>query len=64
MAHVSVKRTLYISLVRSHITYCSMTWRPNLIKNIEKIQRRVTKFILNDYSCNYFDGLKQLTYFH
>ena len=60
---VTVKNTLYISLVRSQVTYCSMIWRPNLIRDItliEQIQRRATKFILNDYSSNYFNRLKQL----
>ena len=60
---VTAKRTLYISLVRSQVTYCSVIWRPNLIKDItliEQIQRRATKFILNDYSSDYFDRLKQL----
>ena len=60
---VTDKRTLYISLVRLQFTYCSMIWRPNLIKDItliEQIQRRATKFILNDYSSDYFDRLKQL----
>ena len=60
---VTAKRTLYISLVRLQVTYCSVIWRPNLIKDItliEQIQRRATKFILNDYSSDYFDRLKQL----
>ena len=60
---MTAKRTLYISLVRSQVTYCSVIWRPNLIKDItliEQIQRRATKFILNDYSSDYFDRLKQL----
>ena len=60
---VIAKKTLYISLVRSQITYCSMNWRPNLIRDItliKQIQRRATKFILNDYSTNYFNRLKQL----
>ena len=40
-----------------------MILRPNLIKDItliEQIQRRASKFILNDYSSDYFDRLKQL----
>jgi len=48
---VSAKRTLYLSLVKSQVTYYSIVWRPNLIKDItliERIQRRATKFILND----------------
>ena len=60
---VTAKKTLYISLVRSQVTYCSMIWRPNLIRDItliEQIQRRATKFILNDYSSNYFNRFKQL----
>ena len=60
---MTAKRTLYISLVRLQVTYCSVIWRPNLIKDmtlIEQIQRRATKFILNDYSSDYFDRLKQL----
>ena len=45
---VNLKKQLYISLVRSHLCYCSQIWRPNLIKditNIERIQRKATKFI-------------------
>ena len=59
---VTAKKTLYI-LVRSQVTYCLMIWRPNLIRDItliEQTQRRATKFILNDYSSNYFNRLKQL----
>ena len=45
-----------LSLVHSQLTYCSTIWRPYLHKGIltlEKIQRRATKFILNDYSSDY-----------
>ena len=42
-----------ISQILAHIAnYCSIIWRPHLIKDIkmiEQLQRRVTKFILNDY---------------
>ena len=53
------KFQLYLTLVRSHLTYCSSIWHPYLIKDIillERIQRRATKFILNDYllKSNYF----------
>ena len=60
---VFTKRALYLSLVRSQVMYCSIVWRPNLIKNItlvKRIQRRETKFILNDYDFSYFDRLKKL----
>jgi len=47
---------LYISLVRSQLLYCTQIWRPHLMKdivNLERIQRRATKHILNDYSSPY-----------
>ena len=59
-APVRTKKLLYLSLVRSQLTYCSQVWRPRLIKDftaLERIQRRATKFILNDYSSNYRDRL-------
>ena len=52
----STKKRLYVSLIRSQLLYCSQIWRPYLrkdIKLIENVQRRATKFILNDYSSVY-----------
>ena len=60
---VSLKKMLYISLVRSQLTYCSQLWRPRFLKdiaNLEQIQRRSTKYILNNYTTNYKDRLIQL----
>ena len=60
---VSVKKSLYLSLVRSHLMYCSVIWRPHLCKDIillEKIQRRASKFLLNDYSSDYKTRLMSL----
>ena len=60
---ISAKKQLYTSLVRPRLLYCSQLWRPHLIKDIlrlEKIQRRVTKFILNDYVSDYRSRLSQL----
>ena len=51
-----VRKTLYLSLVRSQLTYCCPVWRPHLLKDIlllEKVQRRATKWILNDYRSDY-----------
>ena len=54
---------LYVSLVRSQLFYCSQLWRPHLLKdieNIERIQRRATKFILRDYTSSYKTRLLKL----
>ena len=54
---------LYISLVRSQLFYCTQLWRPHLLKdidNIERIQRRATKFILQDYTSSYKTRLLKL----
>ena len=53
---LSAKKRLYISLVRSQLLYCSQVWHPCYIKDIlllERIQRRATKYILNDYKSSY-----------
>ena len=58
---VKAKKTLYITLVRSQLTYCSQLWNPYLIKDtitLEKIQRQATKFILKDYESSYHTLLK------
>ena len=57
------KKSLYLSLVRSQLTYCSQLWRPNIIKDIkrlETIQRRATKFIMSNTSTSYRDRLQFL----
>ena len=62
-ASVSLKKTLYITLVWSHLTYCSQLWRPRFLKdiaNLERIQRRSTKYILRDYTSNYKERLTTL----
>ena len=47
---------LYVSLIRSQLLYCTQIWRPHLMKDIltiERVQRRATKYILNDFtSCH------------
>ena len=57
------KKSLYISLVRSHLLYCSVIWRPHLSKDIkllERVQRRASKYLLNDYSSDYKSRLISL----
>ena len=48
---ITSKKQLYISLIRSLFMYCSVLWKPYLVKHIqllEHIQRHATKYILND----------------
>ena len=56
------RKHLYLTLVRSHLVYCSPLWRPYLIKDIEhfeRLQRRITKFILNNYELDYKSRLSK-----
>ena len=46
----TVRRRLYLCLVRSQLCYGSQIWAPQsvtLIKRVERLQRRATKYILN-----------------
>ena len=57
------KKQLYLALVRLQISYCSQLWRPQLIKDInvlERIQHRATKYTLNDYASSYKLRLSKL----
>ena len=60
---VEAKKQLYTALVRSQMLNCSQLWRPQLIKDInilERVQRRATKYILYDYTSSYKSRLQQL----
>ena len=57
------KKHLYISLVRYQLMFCSMLWKPYLLKDIrqlEQLQHRATNYISNDYSSNYKSRLLEL----
>ena len=48
----SVKSSAYRGLVRPSLDYCSIVWNPHLarhIQQVEMIQRRATRFVLNRY---------------
>ena len=49
ISNTSVKRTIYLTLVRPHLGYATQIWAPqsvDLIVRLERTQRRATKFIL------------------
>ena len=57
------RKLLYISLVQSKLLFCSPIWKPYLLKHVhtlETLQRRATKYILNDYHTDYKTRLIQL----
>ena len=50
VSNISIRRRLYLCLVRSQICYGSQIWSPQsvtLVKRMERLQRRATKYILN-----------------
>ncbi|XP_028417146.1 uncharacterized protein LOC114541420 [Dendronephthya gigantea] len=49
LTDVSVRRTLYLSLVKSNLTYACEVWSPYVCSQrikIERVQRRATRWIL------------------
>ena len=61
-----IRRSIYLTLVRSHLGYATQVWAPQpieLVCKMERIQRRASKYILNlPFNCqqSYKDGLIQL----
>jgi hypothetical protein len=55
--------TLYKSLVRPHLDYCSQAWRPHLRKDIdtlEKVQRRASRMVTEFRGWSYDQRLSSL----
>ena len=60
---VMTKKVLYLHIVRSCLLYCSPLWRPHQIQHItllERVQRRASKYILNDYTTDHKTRLIRL----
>jgi hypothetical protein len=53
--NTAMRRTLYLALVRPHLGYATQIWAPQsaeLIRKIERTQRRATKFVIElPFSC-------------
>ncbi len=52
LTNIKARKLLYLQLVRSNLAYASQVWCPQSVRliqdlEIEKVQRRATKFILN-----------------
>ena len=50
---IPAKHKPYLSLVHSRLSYCFPVWRPQHARDsvsLERVQRRATKYILNDYT--------------
>ena len=56
---IEAKKQLYISLIRSQIMYCSQLWRPQLIRDINILERVQRRAIQNLYSITTFHHIKQ-----
>ena len=47
---ISIRRSMYLTMVRPHIGYATQVWAPqsiDLVLKLERIQRRATRYILN-----------------
>ena len=64
---ITVRRSAYLTLVRSHLGYATQVWTPqsiDLIRKLERVQRRATKYILDlPFICDqtYGDRLMNLS---
>jgi hypothetical protein len=59
----NVRRTLYLSLVKSQLCYTAEVWSPSQYNNkmlLERVQRRATRWILQTRDLTYKDRLQML----
>ena len=60
---IYARKQLYLTLRRSQMMYSSQLWHPFLLKDtkiLQQVQRRATKYILNNYIISYNCRLIQL----
>ena len=61
---MNTRRTLYLSLVKSQLLYASEVWSPvnnvQLSRQVEKVQRRATKWILMNREMPYKERMSSL----
>jgi hypothetical protein len=66
MTDTRCRQLLYLSLVRSHLSYASEIWAPQTLSHnleiLEGVQRRATKFILQNNELSYLEHLGNLIY--
>ena len=64
LTDLKCRRSLYLALVRAHLCYGSELWAPQStskdLLRIESVQRRASKYVLQDYHSSYADRLKLL----
>jgi hypothetical protein len=56
-------RTLYCSLIRSHLEYGNVIWSPKFLKDcklLENVQKRATKLVPNLKDLPYVERLRKL----
>ena len=69
LSSVSVRRSLYLSLVKSQLFYATQVWSPayvTLNAKVEQVQRRASRWMLRTRKdeSSYKDRLTLLDYFH
>ena len=64
MTDTRLRPLLYLVLVQPHLSYASETWMPRIFSGdlaiLEGVQRRASKFLLQEHELSYHKCLKKL----
>jgi hypothetical protein len=64
LTDINCRRSLYLTLVRTHLSYGSEIWAHQTTSRdilcLESVQRRATKYILQDFTSSYTNRLMKL----